>query len=127
MSSEESSSDDEPFSTSRLRGLLKQMHNDITKTIDDLVPFTQPNKKHSSSLSTQHPLTQSAQEFFQQPTASVKEMMKILIPKWKEEGRIHLSGRSVQLSEEESALFKKSGSLTLHELLRELRKMQVRR
>ena len=98
--SELSSSDDELFSTTRLRALLKAMRSDIDEALESVQRVLKEAKEaENEDAPSQLPLTQPAQEFFQLKQATKEDLLKILVTQWSQEGRLTVSGTSVRIPE----------------------------
>lgn len=104
-SEEISSSDDELFTTTGLRALLKAMRSDIDEALESVQRvLKEAHDTESADAPKQHPLAQPAQEFFQLKQATKEELLKILINQWSQQGRFTVGGSSVRIPETAATL-----------------------
>jgi hypothetical protein len=117
--SESESSDDDTFSTSKLRAYLKSLRSQIDDVLESL-------EDPGDLFTKQYRLNPSAQSFFNEQSLSVQEMFNLLLHKWKEEGRLGVSGKTIRLSDSEAALFKKKPgiSVSIYDCIRYLSRLQ---
>lgn len=118
----DSDSSEEGFSTARFRAYLKTLRSQLDEQIQTLESYVEP----TDAISQSHPLTPAAQDFFQMPEASISTMFLLLLKRWKEEGRIGISGKTIRLTEAEATLLQKApGKITFPSILRALASLHI--
>lgn len=111
--SEPSSSDDELFTTTGLRALLKAMRSDIDEALER-VQRVLKEATESADAPTQPPLTQPAQELLGIQHATKEEALKILVNQWSQQGCFTVGGSSVRIPEAAATLLHLPSNQLIH-------------
>lgn len=98
-SSEDQSQDEQPFDTKRLQGLLRDLHADLTESINHLKTIKK-QARAENSYKVQRVLKRENREIFNTKYASIEDIVEFWMPLWQDEGRVYENGRKIRLGEE---------------------------
>lgn len=98
-SSEDQSQDEQPFDTKRLQGLLRDLHADLTESINHLKTIKK-QARAENSYKVQRVLKREHRDIFNTKYASIEDIVEFWMPLWQDEGRVYENGRKIRLGEE---------------------------
>jgi len=98
-STEDQSQDEQPFSTKRLQGLLRDLHADLTESIHHLKTIKKQTRAENS-YKVQRVLKREHRDIFNTKYASIEDIVEFWMPLWQDEGRVYENGRKIRLGEE---------------------------
>ena len=98
-STEDQSQDEQPFSTKRLQGLLRDLHADLTESIQHLKTIKKQTRAENS-YKVQRVLKREHRDIFNTKYASIEDIVEFWMPLWQDEGRVYENGRKIRLGEE---------------------------
>ena len=98
-STEDQIQDEQPFSTKRLQGLLRDLHADLTESIHHLKTIKKQTRAENS-YKVQRVLKREHRDIFNTKYASIEDIVEFWMPLWQDEGRVYENGRKIRLGEE---------------------------
>jgi hypothetical protein len=98
-STENQSQDEQPFDTKRLQGLLRELHADLTESINHLKTIKK-QARAENSYKVQRVLKREHRDIFNTKYASIEDIVEFWMPLWQDEGRVYENGRKIRLGEE---------------------------
>jgi hypothetical protein len=98
-STEDQSQEEQPFNTKRLQGLLRDLHADLTESINHLKTIKK-QARAENSYKVQRVLKREHRDIFNIKYASIEDIVEFWMPLWQDEGRVYENGRKIRLGEE---------------------------